>query len=71
MALKPFCKQLKQLMLELGLDAAQSVCLHCDEEDAMINAFVDLMEGDIQVVGCRFHKLQNLVGHLKTAFLRK
>ncbi len=68
-ALKPFCKQLKTLMLEFGLVVADSVRLHCDEETAMINAFIGLMGVDeLQVIGCRFHKLQNLVGQLKSAF---
>ncbi len=57
-----------QWYIRLFILAAYCVRFHSDEEDALINAFTDLMGGEILLVGCRFHKIQNLLRHAKDAF---
>ena len=68
-ALGPFCRQLVATLQNAGIIAADAVRWHCDEEDAVTKALLHLVGGVI--IGCRFHKMQNLESHFKAAFPKK
>ena len=66
-ALEPFAKMLGEALAQAGLDMS-AIRWHCDEEDAL-TAALEAFGGTI--VGCRFHKLQNLYAHLKGWFPKR
>jgi hypothetical protein len=63
LALAPFAKMLKN-ELEYHRVGTSALAFHCDEEDALIAALESQFPG-CAIVGCRFHKLQNLIAQIK------
>ena len=66
-ALAPFAKMLKGALQRCGLDTS-AIRWHCDEEDALTAALLDIGG---TIVGCRFHKLQNLNACVKAHFPKR
>jgi hypothetical protein len=66
-ALAPFLQALEAALAKFNLPLT-AVRFHCDEEDALTAVFED---AGCDIVGCRFHKLQNLTAQIKGRFPKR